>query len=136
MVNITRFSSDNFEEATPFVPVYPDTGEPMDGVEMWVKSSNSKEAIPLIAKITNKAAAHQSQMQRTGKSNIDLAESINDDIELASVVLVNFKGLTGDDGKDVEATPEVIKELMTKHAWLRVQVLGKANDATFFYKSA
>lgn len=136
MVNITRFSSDNFEEGTPFTPVYPDTGEPMEGVELWVKSSNSNAALPIVSRVTNKAAVHQAQLQRTGKSNIDLEDSIKDDVALACAVLVDFKGFTDDGGKTIEATPEVIKDLMTKHNWLRAQVLAKANDATFFYKSA
>ncbi|MHC5225536.1 hypothetical protein [Ignatzschineria sp. LJL83] len=135
MVNITRFSSDNFEEGTAFVPVFPDSGEAMEGVELWIKSSNSNVAIPLITRITNKAAAHQAQLQRTGKSSIDLADSVKDDIDLACAVLVSFKGFTDGDGKEIESSPETIKELMTKHAWLRAQVLSKANDATFFYKS-
>lgn len=136
MVNITRFSSDSFEEGKVFVPTYPDTKEPMEGVELWVKSSNSESALPVLTKITNKLASQQAHLQKTGKSNIDLSDSIKDEVQLACAVLITFKGFTDDEGRAIEATPEVIKDLMTKHAWLRQQVIEKANTETFFYKSA
>lgn len=135
MVNITQFSNKTFQEAKEFVPAYPDTGEEMTGVKIWVKSSKSDVALPIMTEVGNKLAAQQAQYQRTGKLSIDPSKSVKDEIRLACAVISDFEGFTDDKGKPLESSPEVIENLMTNHDWLRQQVLEKAHDITFFYKS-
>lgn len=135
MVNISQFSNKTFQEAKAFTPTYPDSGVEMEGVTIWVKSSKSDVALPIVTEVTNRLAAQQAQYQRTGKLALDSKKAEQDDVRLACAVLIDFKGFVDDNGKEIKVSPEVIESLMKDHDWLRQQVLEKANDVTFFYKS-
>lgn len=135
MVKLDQFSNKNFEKAQPFTPTYPDSGDEIKGVTLWVKSSKSRDALPIIDSATSEALIQQLQMQKTGQVKVNTLESEQKDIELACAVLTKFEGIADKNGEQIESTPESIKALMTDYDWLRSQVLTKANTATFFYKS-
>lgn len=135
MVKLTQFSNKNFEEAKPFTPTYPDSGKKIEGVTLWVKSSKSKDALPIIDSVSEEALARQLKMQQTGIADVSTERAIKDDIELACAVLTKFEGLSNDDESELVCTKESMRVLMSEYDWLRAQVLTKANTAAFFYKS-
>ena len=135
MVKLTQFSNKNFEESVPFTPTYPDSGKKIEGVKLWVKSSKSKDALPIIDAVSSQALVKQLRMQQTGKAEVNSQEAIENDIKLACAVLTKFEGISHEDGSPIVCTEESIKALMSEYDWLRAQVLTKANTSSFFYKS-
>lgn len=135
MVTLTQYSNDQFEREQAFTPTYPDTGKKIEGVTLWVRSSKSKGALPIIDSVSEQAVIKQLKMQQTGEVKVDTKESIENDVKLACAVLVRFEGLSDENGKEIKSNDTTIKELMANYDWLRSQVLTKANTASFFYKS-
>lgn len=134
MKNIAQFSNSRLEEAKPFNPYSP-LGEKLDSITLYVKSSKCKEAVTLINKVASKVVANQAKLQRGEEVKIDRSRDIKDDIELATIVLDRVEGLEVEDGTEIGSNKDLIRVLVTEHDWLRDQVLLKANEDSFFYKS-
>lgn len=133
-VNISKFSKDAFEESKPFTPIDP-IGNELDGVKIWVRSSKAEEPAKIVERTTNELNSRQFESQKTGKLKpISFKRIESFDIDLACSVVTNFSGLATDDG-GLEYNEENKRQLLTNYEWLRKQVLDKANEVDFFYKS-
>lgn len=134
MINISKFSKDVFEESKPFTPVDP-LGNELEGVKIWVRSSKAEEPAKIVERTTNELNSRNFESQKTGKlKNISFKRIESLDIDLACSVVTNFEGIANDDGA-IEYSEENKRALLTDYEWLRSQVLNKANEADFFYKS-
>lgn len=133
-VNISKFSKDVFEESKPFTPVDP-LGNELEGVQIWVRSSKAEEPAKIVEKTTRELNNRQWESQKTGKLKTISFKRIEElDIELACSVVTNFSGLATDNGV-LEYNEENKRQTLTDYEWIRRQVLEKANEADFFYKS-
>lgn len=133
-VNISKFSKESFEEAKPFTPVDP-LGNELEGVKIWVRSSKAVEPAKIVERTANELNSRQFESQKTGKLKpISFKRIESLDIDLACSVVTNFSGLANDNGP-IEYSEENKRQLLIDYEWLRKQVLDKANEVDFFYKS-
>lgn len=71
---------------------------------------------------------------KEGRENLPLSDAEKDELEArrAAAVVVGFSGLT-DNGKPVAYSPEVVLQLMRRHAWIQRQVQrAHLDDESFF----
>ncbi|KMN48783.1 hypothetical protein VL04_17640 [Chromobacterium violaceum] len=71
---------------------------------------------------------------KEGRENLPLTDAEKDDLEArrAAAVVVGFSGLT-DNGQPVAYSPEVVLQLMRRHAWIQRQVQrAHLDDESFF----
>lgn len=134
-VNISKFSKEAFEESKPFTPVDP-LGNELEGVKIWVRSSKAEEPAKIVERTANELNSRQFESQKTGKLRVMSFKRIESlDTDLACSVVTNFEGISTDNGP-LEYNEENKRALLTDYEWIRKQVLDKANEADFFYKSS
>lgn len=135
-MDVAQFNTKRFSEEKEFHPMAPAPESVLlDGITLTVVSSAVGDAHQISKRITGEYANYNMAGHRTGSVDIAALDRIEKlEIELSCSVLISFDGIQ-EDGKTVECNDTNKRRLMTEHKWLRNQVIQKADDEAFFYKS-
>lgn len=133
LFNISSFSNDALEKEKEFQLLSPDTQLPIN-IYMQIVSSSAPEPKKIAEKNFNKMRVAESLSQRKGKvAEISFDESIQRNIDLAMAVVKGWRGIATNDG-ELPYSEENKRMLLTNYAWIREQVLAKAEEESFFYE--
>lgn len=135
-MDVAQFNTKRFSEERSFHPMAPAPESVLlDGITLTVISSAVGDAHQISKRITGEYANYNLSGHRTGAVDIAALDRVEKlEIDLACAVLVSFEGIQ-EDGKEIECNESNKRRLMTEHKWLRSQVIQKADDEAFFYKS-
>lgn len=135
-IDVAQFNAKRFSEERVFHPMAPAPESVLlDGITLTVVSSAVGTAHQIGKKIAGEYSNYNLSGHRTGAVDITALDRIEAlEIELACAVLVDYDGIQ-EDGKEVEYSDKNKLRLMTEHKWLRAQVIKKADEEAFFYKS-
>lgn len=135
-MDVAQFNTKRFSEERVFHPTAPAPESVLlDGIALTVVSSAVGDAHQIGKKIAGEYANYNLSGHRTGAVDIaalDRVESL--EIDLACAVLVGYEGIQ-EDGQTVEYNEQNKRRLMREHKWLRNQIIKKADEEAFFYKS-
>lgn len=138
-LNDLKGTSDaQFQKDITFAAIMPDGTE--DGfetdIELTVRSARNPKVKAELGDIIKKSNALAKQLERpnlTKDQRADIAEKVmQNDVELAKLMLVKFSGLT-QDGKTVPSNKENMDWLISDYEWIRKNITEKAVSDHAFY---
>lgn len=138
-LNDLKGTSDaQFKKDITFAAIMPDGTE--DGIEtdikLTVRSARNPQVKAELGDIIKKSNALAKQLERpnlTKDQRADIAEKVmQNDVELAKLMLVKFSGLT-QDGKTVPSNKENMDWLISDYEWIRKNITEKAVSDHAFY---